>query len=136
MSNGEIGDKAYRSRRQAHLPVPEDSVKAVIRLLVAGGPRYNRNAEALRARTAAAGVRRWPASWLLGGGTRRPVVFFFRWLLFTAKRLYSAAQGRRVSRRTLGYRFPSVRYAEGVSQRDTIDATIPCSALDERYVWD
>ena len=36
--------------------------------------------------------------------------------LFTAKRLHPAAQGRRASRRTLGYRFPSIRYAEGVSQ--------------------
>jgi hypothetical protein len=32
---------------------------------VVGGPRYNRNAETLRARTTAAGVRPWPASWLL-----------------------------------------------------------------------
>ncbi len=35
--------------------------------------------------------------------------------LFTAKRLYSAAQGRRVSRRTLGRHSPSIQYAEGVS---------------------
>jgi hypothetical protein len=36
----------------------------------------------------------------------------------TAKRCHNRAGGRRASRRTPGYRVPSIRYAEGVSQGD------------------
>ena len=84
--------------------------------LIAGGPHYNRNAEALRVRTTAARVRP-VAGELATWRCCSPAGLFLVLFVFTAKRLYSTAQGRpALLRRTLGYRANLPRNAEGVSQ--------------------